>query len=221
MLKLLPVLALAATCLCTPASFAAEGEDQLDLTLRCGASYLLMADDDTLAPTEEDKDTFRTFGTVLLTKGDAALAETGMSEQERADLGYKITAEVDEALQNNTDLGFNPDDCLALIEAEAANAGTPVDEARDAKIDMLMTCGAGFLASAGALTEEGEEADAAMLEQLGTAQIEAAEELMIESGLGDEARFQISTMYGEQVGTKMAAGEDLAYDWDTCANALL
>lgn len=218
MLKILPVLALAATCLCVP-SYAAE-DDQTDLALRCGAGYLLMADDDSIAATAEDKDTLRTFGRVLITKGDTALAEAGMSEQERADLGYKITAEVDAALENDADPGFAPEECLAMVEAEAAKVEIPVDEERDARIDLLMTCGAGFLVSAGSLTEQGEEADAAMLEQLGTSQIEAAEELMIAAGLGDDARFQVSKMYGEQVGTQMAAGEDLAYDWDTCANAL-
>ncbi|MDB5473940.1 MAG: hypothetical protein JWP99_1243 [Devosia sp.] len=105
---------------------------------------------------------------------------------------------------------------LAAGLSQGANAAATKDK-HDARIDMLMTCGAGFILSAQSLEETGQEADAAMLEQLGTNLINAGEELMVQSGLAEEARFQISKMYGEQVGKKMRAGEDLSYDWDTCA----
>ena len=113
---------------------------------------------------------------------------------------------------------------LASLAAPSFAAGlstgandAAVKDERDARIDMLMTCGAGFILSAQSLQETGESTDAAMLEQLGTNLVGAGEDLMVESGLGQDARFQISKMYGEQVGQKMRAGEDLPYDWDTCA----
>lgn len=216
MLKSLPAVVLTTTCLLTP-SLAAEAEDQAELMLRCGAGYLLIADDRSIAETEEDKQTFTSLGTVLVAMGDKALEDAGVSAAARAAAGFRITSEVDAAMQNGTDPGFDPDHCMPLLEGEHTQAASGDEDERDAKIDVLMTCGAGFLLSAETLLEQGDEANAAMLEQLGTNQITAAEELMTEAGLGQQARFQISKMYGEQVGTKMRAGEDLAYDWDTCA----
>ncbi|MBD8067067.1 hypothetical protein IC608_16475 [Devosia sp. PTR5] len=216
MLKLLPALALVAVATVSP-SLAAEAEDRVDLLLRCGAGYLLIADDPSIAETEEDKQTFTDYGTALLTMADRALAEAGVSEAEREATGFRIMGEVDTAMENGTDAGFEPEECLPLLKTEKTKATPSPEDLRDAKIDMLMTCGAGFILSSQTLQEQGEEADAAMLEELGNNHINAAEELMIQSGLGEEARFQISKMYGEQVGTKMRAGEDLPYDWDTCA----
>ncbi|MDB5623196.1 MAG: hypothetical protein JWR39_1759 [Devosia sp.] len=215
MLKRLSLVAITAACLIVPA-YAQTIDPQTDLMLRCGAGYLLIADDETIAETAEDKETFTNFGNHLITLGDQALAADGMSESARADLGYRIMSEVDSALENGTDAGFEPEECLALLESEQAKI-TGDQAGRDKRIDMLMTCGAGFIVSAEAMRAQGNEADAAMLEELGTNQINAAEDLMIEAGMNDDARFQVSKLYGEQVGTKMKAGDDLAYDWDTCA----
>lgn len=216
MLKLLPVLALAATCLSMP-TFAAEASSRADLMLGCGAGYLLIAGDPLIAKTEEEKLTFTNLGNVLSAMGDKALADSGMAAANRAARGFRIRSELEAAMESGTNPAFDPDDCLPLLEGEETKAASVDEDERDARIDMLMTCGAGFIVSAQSLQEQGDDADAAMLEQLGTSHIAAAEDLMIESGLGKDARFQISKMYGEQVGTKMRAGEQLDYDWDACA----
>lgn len=201
--------------------------DEIDVLMRCGASYLLLADKQ---DAKEDQEMLENFGMTLLNRADEALAAKGMSEAERTDIGKDITSEANEFIERDELPGVTSEQCLAMLgfddaaatddkeEAAAAPAAevATADAERDKKIDMLMTCGAGFLASAKAL-EATEKSDATMLEHLGTAQINAAEELMIESGMGEGARFQVSQLYGEQVGTKVAAGEDLAYDWDTCA----
>lgn len=202
--------------------------DEIDGLLRCGASYLLLADKE---DAKEDQELLENFGMTLLNRADEALAAKGMSEAERAEIGKVITSEASEFIARDELPGVTSEQCLAMLGVDDAAAtgdtekeatATPAAEVaaanaeRDKKIDMLMTCGVGFLASAKAL-EATEKSDATMLEDLGAAQINAAEELMIESGMGEAARFQVSQLYGEQVGTKVGAGEDLAYDWDTCA----
>ena len=81
-----------------------------------------------------------------------------------------------------------------------------------------MTCGAGFYVTSESAKEEGDADTASSLGALAETLIGRAEELMIADGMGDEARFQVSQLYGEQVATKIYAGEELAYDWDTCAS---
>ncbi len=212
-LTLLPVLALG---FIAPA-VAQEIDAQTDLMLRCGAGYLLLADREDFDGTEEDKATLIGFGNYLITRADETLAAAGMPEAQRASLGYQVMAEIDGAFESGAETGLNADACMAFLEAEQADADATT-AARDQQIDMLMTCGAGFYASARELRDAGETADADLLEQLGLAQVEAAENLMIEAGMGEDARFQLSKLYGEQVGTKLQNGEDLAYDWDTCAS---
>ena len=134
-----------------------------------------------------------------------------MPEAKRASLGFQVMAEVDGAFESGRDTGLTADACLAFLADEPSEADAGTAE-RDRQIDMLMTCGAGFYASAENLRAQGETADADMLELLGLAQVDTAENLMIAAGMGEEARFQLSKLYGVQVGTKVQNGEELAYD---------
>lgn len=202
--------------LATPSS-AQQLDAETQLMLQCGAGYLIAAEHEDLEGTDADRQTLRDMGNFLLTQVDSMLAEGGMSEADRSQLGFDAMAEADRAIEND-DASLDADECLELVGSTLNRAEiAAADAEREKRIDMLMTCGGGFYASAQTLRAEGNTADADLLEPLGIAQINAAEELMIEAGLDDAQRFQISQIYGEQIGTQLQNGEDLAYDWDTCA----
>ena len=191
-------------------SQAAEIDGATDLQLRCGVGYLLVADDPDMNNTADEAAMLRQLGEKLLTQADGVLAEKGVPESEREQIGMRYMAEIDAALTNNSELGFDPNQCTSLVaEAEAA--------ALDAEIDKYMTCGAGFLAAAAVSQESGDAETAASLEALGDLLAGHGDDLMVEAGFDDEVRFQIGQMYGESVSAKIKAGEELDYDWDTCA----
>jgi hypothetical protein len=216
----LPALLLA-TALLLPAPVAAvEMDDKTELLIRCGAGYLLVADDDELMGSEQEAEKVRGLGMMLLEQADAILTAAGVGGDEREQAGADLATEVAAAFASDTDPGFESTQCLALLEA----AEKPEPEAPDAsaaaqseEIDKLMTCGAGFYVTSEAAREDGDDDTARNLGSLAETLIGRGEELMIEAGMGDDERFQVSKLYGQQVAERIYAGEDLAYDWDTCA----
>jgi hypothetical protein len=188
----------------------------LQQLLHCGAQFRVAADHENFPGSAADRETTRDMGNLLLNQVDQALAEAGMSEDERQQLGFDAMQETMQAFEDDA-LAVDGDTCLNLVDVALAGGSGGEDAVRNEKIDMLMTCGGGFYFSAQALREEGKTEDADMLEQLGIAQIDAAEDLMIEAGMGEAARFQVSQLYGESVSGKLQKGEELEYDWDTCA----
>ena len=208
---------LALGMLASPPVQAAEIDAATDLLLRCGAGYFLVAADPRLVSSEEEATTLRGMGEQLLTRADGTLAEMGLTLAEREEIGARYTTEVATAFANDTDAGFDPSDCAAqVVGAEDAEAAAAA-KARTDEIHKLMTCGAGFMATARASEESGDLETAANLQTLGTTLVGRADDLMVEAGMGDAARQQLGQLYGEDVGTKINAGEDLAYDWDACA----
>lgn len=209
------ITAIAALGLMQP-GLAMELRADLQQLLHCGAQFRVAADHESFEGSAADRDTTRDMGNLLLSQVDRVLAEAGMSEDERRQLGFEAMQETVRAFEADA-LPVDANTCLDLVDAALAEASSGQDAARNEKINMLMTCGAGFYVSAQTLREEGETADADMLEQLAIAQIDAAEDLMIEAGMGDAARFQVSQLYGESTAEKLKKGEELDYDWDTCA----
>lgn len=210
MKTILPALLLG-TALALPLSAqAVEIDPDTELQLLCGVGYLLVSVDPAMENTKQEEARLRQMGETLLTLADDTLAAQNVSTEEREEIGRRYTLQVDAAFDNNTELGFDPDQCAVLVaDAEAA--------ALDAEIDKYMTCGAGFLATASVSQDAGDSETAAKLEALGEQLANYAEDLMVEAGYGDDARFQIGQLYGESIGTKVQAGEELNYDWDTCA----
>jgi hypothetical protein len=221
MRKLLPVLLFAAGALYPSASPALEMDADTELQIRCGSSYMLLADqDETL--NAEDAEILRSIGLGLLEQADATLAAQGVDGDARERVGAELATEVMNALAEKTDPGFETAQCTALVDAwvEAQSEAGPgtAATANAEEIDKLMTCGAGFYVTSESAKEEGDEDTARNLGALAETLIGRAEALMIEDGMDDEARFELSKRYGQQVGTKIYAGEELAYDWDTCAS---
>lgn len=193
---------------------AAEIDATTELLLRCGAGYLLVAEDPSLVSSAEEAAMLRGMGEKLLTRADGTLAGLGLTVAEREEIGGRYTTQVATALANDTDAGFDPSACIAqVVDTDSAAAAT----ARNDEIDKLLTCGAGFLATAQATKDSGDIETAANLEALGNALSGRADDLMVEAGMGDAARQQLGQLYGEDVGSKINAGKDLAYDWNTCA----
>jgi hypothetical protein len=221
MRKLLSVFLLAAGALHPSATQALEMDADTELLIRCGSSYMVMADnDETLSA--EDSEILRTVGLGLLEQADAALAAQGVDGDAREKAGAELATEVINALAAKTDPGFETAQCTALVnawvEAQADSGAGPVETANEEEIDKLMTCGAGFYVTAESAKEEGDDDTARNLGALAETLIGRAEALMIEDGMDDAARFELSKEYGQRVAAQIYAGEELAYDWDTCAN---
>ena len=218
MRRLLPALVLASAAFHPGAAPAAELGAEAELLIRCGAGYMIVADDHGMMDTEEEAENLRAIGLTLLEQADAMLTEQGLDGDAREQAGEQLALEVADALEQDTDPGFEAAQCTALVEAAAQAAGGDGPAVGTSEeIDRLMTCGAGFYVTAEAAREEGDEDTARNLGALAETLIGRGESLMIESGMGDEARFQVSKLYGQQVAEKIYAGEELAYDWDTCA----
>ena len=202
-------------CLLPCASLnAAEIDTVTDLRLRCGVGYLLIADMPEMNNTAEETAAFKRMADSLLDHADNILAQQGVSVVEREEIGRRYTLEMDEVLTKDLDLGFEPESCPELVaEADAAADAA----ALEAEINKYMTCGVGFLAAARAKQESGETKVAADLEAFGNQLASRGDDLMVEAGYNEAARFQIGQLYGESIGAKFNAGEDLEYDWDTCA----
>lgn len=195
------------------AAETAEIDAVMDLQLRCGTGYLLIADDPNMNNTEEEASSFEEMGTVLLNEADRVLTEQGVSSTERENIGARYMGEMQVALEGD-DLGFDPEQCPKL----AADAQTTAEAAAlEAEIDKHMTCAVGFLSAARVKAEEGDAKTAADLEALADKLGGIGDDLMVEAGYGEKARYQIGKLYGESVGAKFNAGEELEYDWDTCA----
>lgn len=210
MKTILPALLLGMALAFPLSAQAVEIDADTELQLLCGVGYLLVSADPAMENTKQEEARLRQMGETLLNLADDTLAAQNVSTAEREEIGRRYTLQVDAAFDNNTDLGFDPDQCAMLVaDAEAT--------ALDGEIDKYMTCGAGFLATAGVSQDAGDSETAAKLEALGEELANYAEELMVEAGYGEEARFQIGQMYGVSIGTKVQAGEELDYDWDTCA----
>ncbi|HTM78759.1 MAG TPA: hypothetical protein VL133_14160 [Devosia sp.] len=209
--RILPALLVGLSVLLPlPAQAAGAMDETTKLRLRCGAGYLLVAADPEMNNTPEEAVWLRQMGEALMIHADGLLQGLGMSTAEREQVGTHYMAEMDAAFTHDLDLGFEPELCVGLVaEAEAA--------AREGAIDKFMTCGAAFVLAAGIKQEEGDTETAKTLEDLGNRIIGRGENLMIEDGLDDAARYEIGKTYGRAIATKMKAGEDLAYDWDTCA----
>lgn len=189
---------------------AATMDEPTKLHLRCGAGYLLVSSDPEMNNTPEEEARLRQMGEILLTRADTMLTELGMTHSERVQVGAHYMAEMDAVLTNDFDLGFDPSQCADLVAtAEAA--------ALQAKIDVFMVCGAGFLATAQVSKAEGDDETAEKLEALGNTLAGRGDDFMIEAGLSDTERYELGREYGQSVWTKVLAGEDLAYDWDICA----
>lgn len=207
-------LVMAAMLLSLHPVLGSEIDQTNDLRLRCGVGYLLIADMPEMNNTAEESAAFKRMSGSLLNHADTILAQQGISTAEREEIGERYTREMDEILQKDLELGFDPDDCIDLVaEADAVAEAA----ALDAEIDIYMTCGAGFLAAASVKQDEGETKIAAELEALGTRLAGLGDDLMIGAGYNKTARHQVGQLYGESVGAKFNAGEDLKYDWDTCA----
>lgn len=193
---------------------AAEIDTVTDLRLRCGVGYLLISDMPEMNNTAEEAAAFKRMADSLLNHADNILAKQGVSVVEREEIGRRYTMEMDEVLTKDLDLGFEPESCPELVtEADAAADAA----ALEAEINKYMTCGVGFLAAARAKHDGGETKVAADLETLGNQLANRGDDLMVEAGYNEAARFQIGQLYGESIGAKFNAGEDLEYDWDTCA----
>ncbi|MCP8885470.1 hypothetical protein NIM87_18370 [Devosia sp. XJ19-1] len=214
-MRTLPVtLAMVAILLSLHPVYGSEIDQTNDLRLRCGVGYLLIADMPEMNNTAEESAEFKRMSGSLLNHADTILAQQGISTAEREEIGERYTLEMDEILQKDLELGFDPEDCIDLVtESDAAAEAA----ALDAEIDMYMTCGAGFLAAARVKQGEGETKIAAELEALGTQLAGRGDDLMIEAGYNTAARHQVGQLYGQSAGEKFNAGEDLKYDWDTCA----
>ncbi|MBB4053985.1 hypothetical protein GGR20_003657 [Devosia subaequoris] len=190
---------------------SAEIDETNDLRLRCGAGYLLIADMPEMNNTDEEIANFKRMAKSLLSHADEILAKQGVPGAEREEIGRRYTMEMDEVLTKDLDLGFEPEDCPDLVaEADAA--------ALEAEINKYMTCGVGFMAAARVKQDEGDTKVAADLEALGTSLANRGDDLMVEAGYNEAARYQLGQLYGESIGAKFKAGEDLEYDWDTCAS---
>lgn len=195
------------------AAGAAEIDAVMDLQLRCGAGYLLIADNPEMNNTKEEAASFEEMGNLLLSEADRVLTEQGASRSEREAIGARYMVEMKVALDGD-ELGFDPEQCPKL----AAEAQTTSKAAElDAEIDKHMTCGVGFLAAARVKEEEGEAETAVDLEALGEKLSSIGDDLMVEAGYSEKARYQIGRLYGESVGAKFNAGKELGYDWETCA----
>ncbi|HEV7276374.1 MAG TPA: hypothetical protein VGN80_08805 [Devosiaceae bacterium] len=220
MRKLLPALLLASCAFYPVATPAAEFDAETELLIRCGAGYMIVAEDDELMDSEADAENLRSMGLMLLQQADSMLIEQGLDGDAREAAGERLATEVATALEAKTDPGFETSQCTALLEAAAAEpAESKAPEVGTSEeIDKLMTCGAGFYVTAEASKEEGDEDTARNLGALAETLIGRADQLMIDAGMGEEARFELSKQYGQQVGETIYAGEELAYDWETCAN---
>lgn len=205
----LPTLLVALAALVANSAQAVEIDATMDLQLRCGVGYLLTARHPDMNNTADETASFEKMGNVLLDHADGALAEQGASLAEREDIGRRYRGEMEVTLAGD-DLGFDPEQC-PILAAEAETAMLEAD------IDKHMTCAVGFLAAARVKAEEGDTETAADLEALGDKLSGLGDDLMVEAGYDEKARYQIGKLYGESVGTKFNAGEDLEYDWDTCA----
>src|SRR5690606_38770990 len=219
MRKLLPALLLASAALLPGAAPAAGLGADAELLIRCGAGYMFVAADDEVVDDQAEADNLQGAGVALLEQADDLLVERGFDGDAREKIAFDLATEVASALEAETDPGFEVPQCAALVEAAAAAVDQETSSsANSEEIDRLMTCGAGFYVTSESAKEEGDADTASSLGALAETLIGRAEELMIADGMGDEARFQVSQLYGEQVATKIYAGEELAYDWDTCAS---
>lgn len=203
--------------LATPnASHAQQLDDETQRMLQCGAQFRYAAEHEDFEGSDANRASMRDFGNFLLNKADQNLIDSGMSEDDRERLGFDTMQQTMAAFETDT-LPVDADTCFEMVDQlmGADNAGG--SDENTARIDMLLTCGAGFYASSIQLREGGEVEDADFLEELGVAQISAADDLMVAAGMSDNDRFEISKLYGEIVGEKLQNGEELDYDWDTCA----
>jgi hypothetical protein len=80
-----------------------------------------------------------------------------------------------------------------------------------------MTCGTMFNMVAQTAKEDEDAEKASEYEGLKSRLLGRADELMAESGMDKPSRDQTNQLYGDQVIKSIKAGEDLAYDWETCA----
>lgn len=189
---------------------AATMDEPTKSHLRCGSAYLLVADDPEMDNTPEEAARLQQMGEVLMIRADAMLTELGMDAAERERLGGHYAAEMDAVLSDELDIGFDPSVCAELVAvAEAA--------LREAEIDKLMVCGAGFLATAQITKTDGDAETAEKLEAVGNRLLERGDDLMVEAGMGESDRYELGRSYGKTVWTKIFAGEALAYDWESCA----
>ena len=208
--RILPCLLLSVGLMQPVPLQAVEIDAAIDLHLRCGAGYLLVADDPEMNNTADEAETLREMGRTLLGHADSVLSGLGASEAERQQIGMRYAAEVDAALTRDTDLGFDPDDCAPLLATVQAHD-------LETEIDKYMTCGTAFLVAAGISQQAGDAETAADLEALGDQLVGRGDDLMVEAELAETARYQIGQMYAESISAKINAGEELDYDWDSCA----
>lgn len=216
---LFPALVLALGTFSPTATVAVELDAETELLIRCGAGYIIVANDDAYMDTAEEAENLRGIGLHLLEQADAILTAQGVSDADREKAGADLTTEVAEALDANTDPGFETAQCVALVEAAVKAAAGPdaPDIVSSEEVDKLMICGAGFYVTAEAAKEDGDAETAGNLGALAEILIGRAEALMIEAGMDEQARFELSQRYGQMVGETIYAGEELSYDWETCA----
>ena len=153
----------------------------------------------------------------MLGDADSVLAAQGVTEPARRKIGRDYTTEVAEAFANEQSPGFEPVACLEAAGLAQPAAPAMSEEEREALLDQLMTCGAGFYITSEQSRTDGKTDDADMLALLSTKLLDRADEVMIEGGMGETARHQIGELYGKQVAEKLRDGKPLAHDWDTCA----
>lgn len=218
MLKFAPVLALTMSAMISTCAQALETDVDHEVLLRCGAGYLVAADNESVV---EDAESLRHIAQFLFERADEVMTDLGLPPDEQEKLGHDIGFAIAKAYaEKAADPGFDADQCLALVDAFAAQADSDAIAAAtggSGEIDKFMTCGAGFYITAEAAKEDG---DAETADSLGTAAgilLGRAEEMMIEAGMGEAARHQLGQLYGRQINEKIKAGEELAYDWETCA----
>lgn len=206
------VLPLALLCFGTPA-LAVEIPAPTEMLLRCGAGYLLVAEDAAMDNTAEEKANLRSLGETLLIRADGDLERLGLSVAEREATGTRYATAVAEAFASDTDAGFEAEACFEEATKRDA-AALPAPTAHAEEIDRLLSCAAAFMAAGRASADT---ADATRLDALSQELAGRADDLMVADGIGAVARHQIGQLHGETIARKFHAGEDLPYDWDTCA----
>lgn len=195
---------------------AVELDSPTELLLRCGSGYVFLSAAPGGTGSAEEAAKLRSLGEALMMRADDNLARLGVSVSEREKIGERIGTEVAMAFVNDSDPGFTVEQCTSLVFAddpEAAAAAT----ARTNEIEKLMTCGAIFDLVAQTAKEEEDAGKASEYEDLKNKLFSRADELMVESGMDKPSRDQTSQLYVEQVVQSIKAGQDLTYDWETCA----
>jgi hypothetical protein len=212
----------AASAFCAPA-FALEIDARTDLMANCGASYILAANDKSIAKTKADAEQLRNLGTHLLNLVDETLKAQGMSLAAREKFGKNQVLEVSEGLKVDSDqLGFTPEECTALVEEMASQVEATNAAAADAKataeaiklLDQLLTCMSGFYFASNNLDDKSE---AKNLIEASNMLATKADAVLTEAGWNLQARQQVGALYELRVREILSAGDELIYSWEGCS----